>query len=184
MSKVLVTESHLSDIADAIRAKNGLETEYRPGDMAAAIAAIPSGGITPTGTISITQNGTVDVTNYASASVNVSGGGGGGYLRYEIKTHNTGSNNASLYANLYKVVGGASALLQSMDISFLPFYQHKYEYLDVYGAVRIRYAAPTWSIEALTDITDISTGTAYHNGDSLASWGYTVVEEHNYKEVL
>lgn len=32
-------------------------------------------GITPTGTISITSNGTVDVTNYANADVNVSGGG-------------------------------------------------------------------------------------------------------------
>ena len=33
-------------------------------------------GITPTGTLSISQNGTYDVTNYATADVTVSGGGG------------------------------------------------------------------------------------------------------------
>lgn len=44
-------------------------------DMADAIAAIPSGGITPSGTIDITENGTFDVTQFASALVNVSGGG-------------------------------------------------------------------------------------------------------------
>ena len=46
MTKVLVTESHLSDIADAIRAQNGTQTQYTPGQMAAAIEDI-SGGLGP-----------------------------------------------------------------------------------------------------------------------------------------
>ena len=42
MAKVLITESHLDDIADAIREKLEVETTYRPGDMAAAILSIPT----------------------------------------------------------------------------------------------------------------------------------------------
>lgn len=75
MADVLVNESSLEDIADAIRSKNGLTTKYKPSEMADAISAISGGGITPTGTktINITQNGTVteDVTQYANAQVNV-----------------------------------------------------------------------------------------------------------------
>ena len=68
MAKVLVTESALEDIADAIRGKNGQQTTYKPGEMASAIGAIP----TPTGTKQITANGTgIDVAQYASADVAV-----------------------------------------------------------------------------------------------------------------
>lgn len=40
MSKVLVTESYLTDIGDAIRNKNGSTTKYKPSEMAGAINAI------------------------------------------------------------------------------------------------------------------------------------------------
>lgn len=44
MSKVLVNETSLTAIGDAIRSKNGTENKYKPSEMAAAIGAIPVGG--------------------------------------------------------------------------------------------------------------------------------------------
>lgn len=48
----LITQSKLTDIADAIRAKNGDTAQYTPDEMVAAIAAIPAGGGGDTGEIS------------------------------------------------------------------------------------------------------------------------------------
>lgn len=77
MADYIATDTELTTVADAIRTKGGTSAALEwPSGYAQAIANIPS-GITPTGTISITSNGTHDVTNYASANVAVESSGGG-----------------------------------------------------------------------------------------------------------
>lgn len=47
--KGLITKSTLTDIGNAIRAKNGLTTTYKPSEMAAAIIALSTGSGTSSG---------------------------------------------------------------------------------------------------------------------------------------
>ena len=72
MSKAIITESLLTDIADAIRSKLGGSDTYTPAEMAAAIRQIASTLVAKT----ITQNGTYypaddNADGYSSVTVNI-----------------------------------------------------------------------------------------------------------------
>lgn len=99
MANVLVERNSLSDIADSIRAKNGTQNTYKPAQMAAAIDAIPSGGVL--GTKTITANGTYDAEDddldgYSEVTVNVSGGSSEVYTGSVTPTERL--STASFYA--------------------------------------------------------------------------------------
>ncbi len=68
---MVVTKDAMEDVADAIREKTGGTDPIKVEDLDDAVDSIET-GITPTGTIQLTQNGTgIDVTQYAAADVAV-----------------------------------------------------------------------------------------------------------------
>ena len=67
MGQVLISESNLTNIADAIRTKSGTTSKYTPSNMATAILNIPGGGSTPTiESLSVTPSATTQTFNSSS----------------------------------------------------------------------------------------------------------------------
>lgn len=77
MANRLYNEDSIRDIASAIREKNGTANTYSVAEMGQAIRGIQTGGggITPSGEITLSDNGQFDVTNFATAIVAVATGG-------------------------------------------------------------------------------------------------------------
>lgn len=80
MSIVTTDSANYSAIAGAIREKLGVQTTYRPNQMAAAIESIPTGGEPVLETLNATANGTytpgTGVDGFSSVVVAVDMGGG------------------------------------------------------------------------------------------------------------
>lgn len=134
-------DADLTSIANAIRTKGGTSAQMAfPAGFVSAVQAIPTGGVTPTGTkqISITQNGvtTEDVTNYASAEITVNVPTGGSVTQdadgYIILPANGGSSGAIALLNTVEVTEQVRAV--NIDISE---YSSLYDFLYIFADVEL-----------------------------------------------
>ena len=134
MSKVLVNESSLTGIANAIRGKNGGTTTYKPSEMAAAITAISGGGEPVIEALSVTSNGTYTapdgVDGYSPVTVNVPQSGGPPESAFVISgncSYRFAYDGWNWFIELYgnkittQSINNASYMFQSSSVESIPF---------------------------------------------------------------
>lgn len=111
MSKVLVTESYLTDIGNAIRNKNGSYDEYKPSEMAGAINDITTQGNTQDNTVLNSILGRSIVGNYVNDDLTGIGYYAFAGCKYLI---------SATFAKATKIDIGAFSLCSSLESISLP----------------------------------------------------------------
>lgn len=104
MAQVLVTEQYLQDTADAIRSKLSVQTTYKPGQFAAAIASISGGGTPAISVVDTTDThgGTIrtitalDISDSTLETASQLAQGVTGYNKYGTKLTGTGGGSPAM----------------------------------------------------------------------------------------
>ena len=105
MANVLVEETSLSNIASAIRGKNGSTAVYKPGEMAAAITNLPTGGSSGGENDFLTRSGSGEYVNDRIEKL-----GGGAFYQ---------TNYSTITLSNVKVMDGASIIRFNNNLTTL-----------------------------------------------------------------
>lgn len=166
VKKLQLTESFPLNLQEKTATENGevvADEGYDGLGKVAVNVPIPEGYIKPTGTKTITENGTHDVSGYASAEVNVptSGGGGTGECSgthiievTELPTENIDTNAMYLCGGKYYKYSGETALTDLVICSGSDLISYK-ELVETYmGRILVVNVIPTRTSEGILEDTD------------------------------
>ena len=188
MARVLVTESYISDIASAIRSKNGQSASYTPSQMASAINSIISAGALSIISKSIFSNGTysaegdnadafssvvVDVPNtYTAGDEGKVVSGGSLIAQGSMSVSSNSTYDTTSYSQIVVDVPSASMSFISKTISQNGTYDPSDDSADAYSQVVVNVAGGGGDSNIGYDII-LGTGTGSISISTISSFrGY------------